>query len=91
MKRARPAELVPGTLRVLSFSLNYLPDSIGDDWIERSWKALEQPEQAVGFPLCAWSRLSQGGAQPSAAPGRADRTARRPFWLSGLHRLSAGA
>ncbi len=31
-KRARPAELVPGTLRVISVRLNYLPPTARDSW-----------------------------------------------------------
>src|SRR5476651_1843950 len=32
MKRARPAELVPGTLRVLSARMDYLPRGSSEDW-----------------------------------------------------------
>ncbi len=46
LRRARPAELVPGTVRVLSFSLNYLPPDTGPDWIRQSWAQLEQPGEA---------------------------------------------
>ena len=35
MKRARPAELVPGTVRVISARMNYLPRDAGPDWRER--------------------------------------------------------
>jgi len=35
MKRARPAELVPGTVRVIVARMNYLPRDAGDDWRER--------------------------------------------------------
>ncbi|HEX7645355.1 MAG TPA: tRNA epoxyqueuosine(34) reductase QueG [Burkholderiaceae bacterium] len=31
-KRARPAELVPGTVRVISARMNYLPQSGAEDW-----------------------------------------------------------
>ncbi|MEO7916501.1 MAG: tRNA epoxyqueuosine(34) reductase QueG [Dokdonella sp.] len=31
-KRSRPAELVPGTLRVISVRMDYLPDAIRDGW-----------------------------------------------------------
>ncbi|MBF5038795.1 tRNA epoxyqueuosine(34) reductase QueG [Methylophilus sp. 13] len=40
-KRTRPAELVPGTLRVISVNLNYLPADAAD-----GWQVLESPEQA---------------------------------------------
>lgn len=31
-KRSRPDELVPGTIRVISVRMNYLPENIPDDW-----------------------------------------------------------
>jgi epoxyqueuosine reductase len=35
MKRARPAELVPGTVRVITVRMNYLPRDAGEDWRAR--------------------------------------------------------
>jgi epoxyqueuosine reductase len=35
MKRARPVELVPGTVRVISARMNYLPSDSPDDWRNR--------------------------------------------------------
>src|ERR1700751_699468 len=35
MKRARPAELVPGTVRVISARMDYLPQTTPPDWRER--------------------------------------------------------
>ena len=32
VKRARPAELVPGTLRVIAARMNYLPGGVADSW-----------------------------------------------------------
>ena len=32
VKRARPAELVPGTLRVIAARMNYLPADVADSW-----------------------------------------------------------
>ncbi len=40
-KRSRPAELVPGTLRVLSVTMDYLPAELTD-----SWQVLEDGERA---------------------------------------------
>ncbi len=40
-KRARPAELVPGTLRVIAARMNYLPDSVAD-----SWAVINEPGKA---------------------------------------------
>jgi epoxyqueuosine reductase len=57
MRRARPAELVPGTLSVIAVRMNYLPaldasdvaESSDDDidpWIAESWDALDDPLRA---------------------------------------------
>jgi epoxyqueuosine reductase len=47
MLRARPAELVPGTVRVITARMNYLPQSLGEDWREREVARLADPTQAV--------------------------------------------
>ena len=47
LKRARPAELVPGTLRVITARMDYLPRHSTDDWREREWQRITQPGQAV--------------------------------------------
>ncbi|HEY0846870.1 MAG TPA: tRNA epoxyqueuosine(34) reductase QueG [Noviherbaspirillum sp.] len=47
MKRARPAELVPGTIRVITARMNYLPAGIGQDWREREAARATDPRQAV--------------------------------------------
>jgi epoxyqueuosine reductase len=47
MKRARPAELVPGTLRVITVRADYLPRETGDDWRAVEWRRLGAPEQAA--------------------------------------------
>ena len=49
VRRARPAELVPGTLRVISLRLPYLPASVlaGEAWREAERARLEDPEAAV--------------------------------------------
>ncbi len=49
-KRARPAELVPGTMRVISARMDYLPrdERAGDDdWREREWRRHADPQAAV--------------------------------------------
>ncbi len=46
LKRARPAELVPGTLSVITARMDYLPASRSPDWREQEWQALQQPLQA---------------------------------------------
>jgi epoxyqueuosine reductase len=47
LKRARPAELVPGTVRVITARMDYLPRGAGDDWVEREWQRLATPGQAT--------------------------------------------
>jgi epoxyqueuosine reductase len=47
MKRARPAELVPGTLSVLIARMDYLPAHTADDWREQELARLERPQEAV--------------------------------------------
>jgi epoxyqueuosine reductase len=46
-KRARPAELVPGTLRVISARMNYLPTSSGADWRALEVKRLASDGEAT--------------------------------------------
>ncbi|HXA46309.1 MAG TPA: tRNA epoxyqueuosine(34) reductase QueG [Burkholderiaceae bacterium] len=46
MKRARPAELVPGTRRVITARMDYLPESIGTDWRVQEEKRLKDPQAA---------------------------------------------
>ncbi|WP_404935633.1 tRNA epoxyqueuosine(34) reductase QueG [Mitsuaria sp. WAJ17] len=46
LKRARPAELVPGTLRVLTARMDYLPDGLGPDWRRVEWQGLADPLRA---------------------------------------------
>ncbi len=47
MKRARPAELHPGALRVITARMDYLPESRGDDWQANETARLARPGQAV--------------------------------------------
>jgi len=47
MMRARPAELVPGTVRVITARMNYLPESAGADWRAREQARLADPNAAV--------------------------------------------
>ncbi len=46
LKRARPAELVPGTLSVISVRMPYLPASSSGDWQAVEWQGLRQPARA---------------------------------------------
>ena len=47
LKRARPAELVPGTLRVISARMDYLPAASGADWRAGEAARLADPRAAV--------------------------------------------
>ena len=47
MKRARPAELVPGTVRVICARMDYLPADTPEDWRERETARLGDPRAAV--------------------------------------------
>lgn len=47
MKRARPAELVPGTVRVICARMDYLPSATPSDWREREAGRLADPQAAV--------------------------------------------
>ena len=52
MKRARPAELVPGTVRVISVRMDYLPRAVengadAEDWRAREARRLADPGAAV--------------------------------------------
>ncbi|HEY1130045.1 MAG TPA: tRNA epoxyqueuosine(34) reductase QueG [Roseateles sp.] len=46
LKRARPAELVPGTLRVVTARMDYLPQGTAPGWQAVEWSGLATPEQA---------------------------------------------
>ncbi len=46
-KRARPAELVPGTVRVISARMDYLPRGAGSDWRGLETRRQQDPSQAV--------------------------------------------
>lgn len=47
MKRARPAELVPGTARVIVARMDYLPAATPDDWREREQARSADASQAI--------------------------------------------
>lgn len=46
-KRARPADLVPGTLRVISVRMNYLPRDLQPDWQAQEERRHADPAAAV--------------------------------------------
>jgi epoxyqueuosine reductase len=45
-KRARPAELVPGTRRVITARMDYLPRATAQGWQAIEWRRLGHPAQA---------------------------------------------
>ena len=47
LKRARPAELVPGTLRVITARMDYLPQALPPGWQAIEWQRLADPRQAT--------------------------------------------
>ena len=47
LKRARPAQLVPGTLRVITARLDYLPRAAAANWREAEWQRIGAASQAV--------------------------------------------
>jgi epoxyqueuosine reductase len=46
-KRARPAELVPGTVRVITARMDYLPRATEPGWQAVEWRRIEDPQQAT--------------------------------------------
>ena len=50
-KRSRPDELVPGTVRVISVRMNYLPENINDDW-----RDIEQQHSADTAVISMYAR-----------------------------------
>ena len=46
LRRARPAELVPGTLSVVTARMDYLPRDMPEGWQAVEWQRLSAPSQA---------------------------------------------
>ena len=47
MKRARPAELVPGTVSVITARMDYLPQGTPSDWAQQELARQQRPGEAV--------------------------------------------
>ena len=47
LKRARPAELIPGTVSVITARMDYLPSSLSDDWQAVEFSRLQRPTEAI--------------------------------------------
>ena len=56
LKRARPAELVPGTVRVITARMDYLPASVPEGWQAIEWQRLKAPEQAADASVSIYAR-----------------------------------
>ncbi len=47
LKRARPAELVPGTVSVITACMDYLPRDTPADWQAQEWQRLQHPGEGI--------------------------------------------
>ena len=47
LKRARPAELVPGTLCVITARMDYLPRTTPEGWQALEWNRLQHPQEGI--------------------------------------------
>ena len=47
LKRARPAELVPGTVSIITARIDYLPDGTPSDWVDRELARHTRSDEAV--------------------------------------------
>jgi epoxyqueuosine reductase len=47
LKRARPAELVPGTVSVITVRMDYLPAATPEAWQQVEWDRLARPGEAI--------------------------------------------
>ena len=47
LKRARPAELVPGTVSVITARMDYLPAATPQDWQALEWSRLQRSQEAI--------------------------------------------
>jgi epoxyqueuosine reductase len=56
LKRARPAELVPGTVRVITARMDYLPRHTPGDWQAVEWQRLEKAPHAAAVSIYARGR-----------------------------------
>ena len=47
LKRARPAELVPGTVSVITARMDYLPAATPEGWQQVEWARLQRPQEGI--------------------------------------------
>jgi epoxyqueuosine reductase len=55
-KRTRPAELVPGTLRVITARLDYLPRDTASGWQAIEWRRLDDEPETAAISIYARGR-----------------------------------
>jgi epoxyqueuosine reductase len=79
LKRARPAELVPGTVSVITARMDYLPRATPDGWQAVEWQGLADPQLGHRVALRPGPRLPQGAARAAAEAGRPHRGRGRPL------------
>jgi epoxyqueuosine reductase len=71
LKRARPAELVPGTVSVITARMDYLPRDAPDDWRQAEW-------QRCTSPGARWSRSMPAAATTTRCCASACSAGRPP-------------
>lgn len=47
LKRARPAELVPGTVSIITARMDYLPQDTSPAWVQQEWQRHARPGEAI--------------------------------------------
>jgi epoxyqueuosine reductase len=78
-KRAQPAQLLPGTRRVVTARMDYLPRASSDDWQAIEWQGLGQAQQA------SISLYARGRDYHRVLRQRLQRLAERMQALAGPH------
>ncbi|MEZ5700720.1 MAG: tRNA epoxyqueuosine(34) reductase QueG [Burkholderiaceae bacterium] len=78
LKRARPAELVPGTVSVITARMDYLPRDAPPDWSERELTRLQRPGEAI-VSIYARGAITTGVARAPAKAGRETGAGRGPL------------
>ncbi len=77
LKRARPAELVPGTVSVITARMDYLPRTTAEGWQAIEFERLQRPKEAIistyargrDYHKVMRSRLKKLGGRVAAAVG----------------------
>jgi epoxyqueuosine reductase len=71
LKRARPAELIPGTLSVITARMDYLPSATPEGWQAIEWERLRRPHEG------AVSLYARGRDYHKVVRGRLQKLAER--------------